>query len=127
MPSTTADIFNAATVGGAKALMRNDIGRLAPGAKADLVTIALDEASMMPVYDPIRSLIYTAADRAVRDVWVDGERAVDNGRLTTMDMGEVAHHLSEVQARALEKVPQRDRLKRHALQVAPLTFRTRRH
>ena len=82
---------------------------------------------MMPVYDPIRSLIYTAADRAVRDVWVDGRHAVDNGRLTTMDMAQVAHHLSEVQARALEKVPQRDRLKRHALQVAPLTFRTRRH
>lgn len=124
---TTANIFNAATVGGAKALMRDDIGRLAPGAKADLVTIALDETSMMPVYDPIRSLIYTAADRAVRDVWVDGQRAVDNGRLTTMDMAEVAHHLSEVQARALEKVPERDRLKRKALQVAPLTFRTRRH
>ena len=31
------DVFNAATLGGAKALGRNDLGRLYPGAKADLV------------------------------------------------------------------------------------------
>ena len=31
----TSDIFNAATLGGAAALQRDDIGRLAPGAKAD--------------------------------------------------------------------------------------------
>ncbi|SVE53012.1 uncharacterized protein METZ01_LOCUS505866, partial [marine metagenome] len=34
---TTLDIFNAATIGGAHALMRDDIGRLSVGAKADLV------------------------------------------------------------------------------------------
>lgn len=33
----TADVFNAATVGGARALGRDDIGKLAVGAKADLV------------------------------------------------------------------------------------------
>lgn len=124
---TTANIFNAATVGGARALMREDIGRLQPGCRADVVTVALDDIAMMPVYDPLRSLIYTAADRAVRDVWVEGARVVEDGALRTMDMAEIAHHLSEAQARALEKVPERDRLKRNALQVAPLTFRTRRH
>ncbi len=124
---TTADIFNAATIGGAKALMRDDIGRLDVGAKADLVCVALDEPSMMPVYDPIRSMIYTAAERGVRDVWVDGRHAVRDGALTTLDMAELGHHLSETQARALEKVPQRDRLGRTALQVAPLTFATRPH
>ena len=29
---------------------------------------------MMPARDPLRSLIFHAADRAVRDVYVDGER-----------------------------------------------------
>ena len=32
--TSTADIYNAATLGGAKALGRDDIGRLAPGALA---------------------------------------------------------------------------------------------
>ena len=45
---------------------------------------------MMPVYDPIRSLVYTAAERAVRDVWVDGRHLVDDGRLTTLDMATIA-------------------------------------
>jgi len=34
-----ADLFNAATIGGATALGRSDLGRLAPGAKADVVII----------------------------------------------------------------------------------------
>jgi len=123
---STTNIFNAATIGGARALQRDDLGKLDVGARADVVSIALDDPTMMPVYDPIRSLIYTAADRAVRDVWVDGRQLVADGSLTTLDMDTIAAHLQEVQIRALEKVPERDRLGRNALQVAPLTFRTRR-
>jgi len=39
---TTSDLFHAATSSGATALMRDDIGRLAPGMKADLVLLDLD-------------------------------------------------------------------------------------
>ena len=42
MSVTTADLFHAATAGGAKALLRDDLGRLAPGKKADLVLVDLD-------------------------------------------------------------------------------------
>src|SRR5918997_1079921 len=35
--ATAADVFNAATLSGAKALGRDDLGRIAPGAKADLL------------------------------------------------------------------------------------------
>ena len=37
--ASAADVFTAATLGGARALGRDDLGRLAPGAKADLVII----------------------------------------------------------------------------------------
>src|SRR5687767_15862354 len=60
----TSDIFNAATLGGAAALQREDIGRLAAGAKADLVMVDVTAPSMRPLRDPIQSLIYAAADRA---------------------------------------------------------------
>ena len=43
-PVTAGEIRHAATVGGARALGRNDIGRLAPVTKADLVSAALDHA-----------------------------------------------------------------------------------
>jgi hypothetical protein len=58
----TADIFNAATLGGAAALQRDDIGRLSAGAKAGLVMVDVTAPSMRPVRDPIQSLIYAAAD-----------------------------------------------------------------
>ena len=45
---------------------RDDIGKLAPGAKADFVLVDLKNPFMMPARDPLRSLIYTAADRAIR-------------------------------------------------------------
>ena len=45
----TADVFNAATVGGARALRREDIGRLAVGAAADIVLTDTTDPAMMPV------------------------------------------------------------------------------
>src|SRR4029450_10639064 len=77
---STADVFHAATVGGARALGRDDIGRLAPGMKADLVLVDLSDVSMRPLRDPLRSLVYTAAERAVRHVYVDGVKGVDDRR-----------------------------------------------
>lgn len=118
----TADIFHAATANAAKALGRDDIGMLATGKKADVVLIDLDDPSMQPVYDPIRCLIYTAADRAVRDVFVDGEQVVENRHLKTLDFALAAREVSRAQRSVMEKVPSRDHAKRTAEQVAPLTL-----
>ena len=49
------DVFDAATLGGARALGRDDLGRLAPGAKADIVLVDLRAAHFGAVHDPIRS------------------------------------------------------------------------
>ena len=77
---TTEDVFNAATIGSAKALGRDDLGRLAPGCRADLVLVDLGAPSMMPVREPLRSLVYVAAERAIDRVYVDGEPVVEKGR-----------------------------------------------
>jgi hypothetical protein len=37
-----ADVFNAATLGGCRVIRRDDLGRLAPGAKGDILLIDLD-------------------------------------------------------------------------------------
>ena len=118
----TSDVFNAATVGGAKALLRDDIGRLAQGAKADLVLVDLSHPSMRPVRDPIRSLVYTAMERPIRDVYVDGNKVVENGQVLTMDYASALDRLDVAQRAAEDGVPLMDYDKRTARQVSPLTL-----
>ena len=120
----TADIFNAATIGGAKALRRDDIGRVSKGAKADLVLVDLRHPSMMPVREPLRSLIYVAADRAIRDVFVGGELVVENGTPLNIDLDAASLALEEAQHRSLEQVPDRDWAGRNADELAPMVFST---
>ena len=122
--TTTAEVFRAATAGGAAALGRDDIGRLAPGAKADLVLVDLKNPFMMPARDPLRSLIYTAADRAIRDVYIAGTQVVRNGKVLTLDHAAALEALAEAQQRMLSGARQRDYKGRTADEVIPLSLPT---
>ena len=123
--TSTAAMFHAATVGGATALGRDDIGRLAPGARADLVLVDLTNPFMLPARDPLRSLVYTAADRAVQSVFVDGAKVVEAGRVLTLDHAEALGLLAEAQARMEADVPNHDWAQRRADEIAPLSLPVR--
>jgi cytosine/adenosine deaminase-related metal-dependent hydrolase len=118
----TEDIFWAATIGGANALNRDDIGRLSPGAKADIVLIDLKHPLMVPLRDPLKNLIYTATDKPVRDVYVDGMLVVADRRVLTIDRAAAMGPLQRGQERSLAAVPKFDRLKRNADQIAPMSL-----
>jgi cytosine/adenosine deaminase-related metal-dependent hydrolase len=120
--TSLTDVFHAATAGGAQALGRSDIGRLAPGAKADLVLVDLTNPWMMPARDPLRSLVYTAADRAIRQVFVDGRMVVDRGKVLTLDHAAALAALTEAQQRMIAAVPQHDWAKRGAADLTPLSL-----
>ena len=91
------DVFNAVTIGGAKLVGRNDIGRLQKGAKADITIIDLKNIAFGAIRDPIRAVVETAVSRDVRTVIVDGETLVDNGKYLRLDETEL---LEKVQAKA---------------------------
>jgi 5-methylthioadenosine/S-adenosylhomocysteine deaminase len=117
-----ADVFHAATAGGARALLREDLGRLSPGAKADLVLVDLKNPWMMPARDPLRSLIFHAADRAVRDVYVGGEPVVANSRVLTLDQAGALERLTAAQRRMEASVPARDARGRRSTEITPLSL-----
>ena len=120
---TTGQVFHAATIGGATALGRTDIGRVSVGAKADLVLVDLTHHLMRPTRDPIRSLVYVAADRAVHTVFIDGHKVVEKGRALGMDYEAAAQEVDEAQRRAEKRVPELDLIAhRSALEMSPLSF-----
>lgn len=118
----SGDLFRCATLGGARLLGRTDIGRLAVGAKPDLVMVDLQHPAMQPRREPIRSLIYAAAERAVRHVFVAGQQVVRDGRVLTMDYAAAAAGVNEAQQRALAKVSSLDWAGRTIDELAPPSF-----
>jgi cytosine/adenosine deaminase-related metal-dependent hydrolase len=118
----TADVFHAATVGGARALQRSDLGRLAPEMKADLLLVDCGHPLMQPVRDPLRSLIHAAADRAVRDVYIDGQLVVQNHRVLHLDHAGALERAAAGQQRMETAVPQHDYLGRGAGEISPLSL-----
>ncbi|RWR28381.1 N-ethylammeline chlorohydrolase [Sinirhodobacter populi] len=115
-------MLHMATLGGAKALGRTDIGRIAPGARADFFTVDLRHPSMRPVYDPIRSLIFTAGERPVRDVYVDGSRIVHDGVPAAFDLDAARDTLEQAQASATRDVARYDWAHRPAEVLMPRTL-----
>ena len=79
---------------------------------------------MMPVREPLRSLIVVAAERAVRDVYIDGHRVVADGALTTIDLPAALERLEKGQRRMMGKVPKRDWNGRTTDQMAPMALET---
>jgi len=78
-------VFDAATLAGAAALGRDDIGRLAPGARADLVIVDPRTLTVGPNPDPVRMLVHLAGPDNVALVMVGGRVLVEDGHLTVAD------------------------------------------
>lgn len=79
-----AELVHAATVAGHRALGWADAGVIAPGARADLVTVALDSVRTAGT-DP-EAVMFTASAADVRQVVVDGRVVVREGRHLTLDV-----------------------------------------
>lgn len=119
---TTADVYDAATIGGAAALGRDDIGRLAVGCRADVVLVDVTHPAMVPLREPMRNLVYVAAERAVTDVFVDGDQVVRDRAVLGIDLPAALDALQEAQARMLAGVKARDWKGRTADEMVPLSF-----
>ncbi|SDE51396.1 amidohydrolase family protein [Ruegeria marina] len=82
----SADFLDAATLHGAHALGRDDIGVLRVGGKADLAVFDLSDPGMAPTIDPVQTLILGATGRVTRATIVDGRISMRDGEVAGIDM-----------------------------------------
>ena len=88
--------LQAATLTGARALgLEHLIGSLHPGKKADLIAVNLSDCATQPIYHPLNQIAYAATRQQITDVWVGGNRLMENHQLTTLDETEIVQKAIE--------------------------------
>ena len=91
--ATAADVFRAATLGGAISLGRDDLGRLAPDALADIILIDLSGRNSLrygPVRDPVKSVVECGVGDDVDTVIVDGKTVMQGGIIPGVDFAKLS-------------------------------------
>ena len=79
------DYYDAATIGGANALGRSDLGRLQPGSRADITVFRLDRPHSGQMIDPIQTMLLTGHGRDMSDVIIDGRFVMQGGLIPGVD------------------------------------------
>ena len=123
--ATAGEVFEAATLGGARSLGRADIGRLAPGARADIVIVDMtgrDSLRMGPVRDPIKSLVDCGIGDDIDTVIVDGIVRVEGGRIPNVDMAALRNQAQAAGERIWSGWANWDPLGRTADEMSPFSF-----
>lgn len=102
---TAAHAIDHATVCGAKALRRPDLGKIAPGCQADLVFFNLDNIQNVPLKDPVRNLIYYMTGQDVQTVMIAGKIVVKQGRVVGIDEDALKKDVQRVVQRVWARIP----------------------
>lgn len=90
-------VLDMATRDGADALHRPDLGRLAPGATADIIMVDFRRPHLVPRHDVASHIVYAATGRDVSTTVVAGKVLMAEGHVATLDPDRV---LSQAQASA---------------------------
>ena len=81
-----AEYVEAATLGGARALQRPDLGRIGAGRTADLVAFSLADFRMGAIDDPLRTLTLSGTGRDANFSMVNGRVVMRDGNLPGVDL-----------------------------------------
>ncbi len=80
------DLWDMGTRGGAASTPWDAVlGRVEPGAAADLLLLDLDHRAYTPLHQPVRQTVFTAPSSALTDVFVRGRRVLADGEIATFD------------------------------------------
>jgi guanine deaminase len=96
---TASEAFDAATLGSARLLGFEKMGRIAPGYFADIVFLRLDQPHYVPLRSPLMQMVFAESGSAIDRVMVGGRIVLEDGRLTTIDEAKLRRQAEEAAAR----------------------------
>jgi 5-methylthioadenosine/S-adenosylhomocysteine deaminase len=100
---TSAEILDALTVGGARAMgLQDQIGTLRTGARGDVILLDLASPTFLPRTNLANHLVYGEDGSSVRRVIVDGEVLVRDGRVLSVDEDALLDEVRELMPAWLE-------------------------
>lgn len=123
--ATAEEVFEAATLAGARSLGREDLGRLAPGARADVIAIDLcrkDTLRYGPIWDPIKSLVECGVGDDVSFVATSGVVRMRDGRIPGVDIARLRSDAQDFASDVWGRVQDWDPLKRTARAMCRPSF-----
>ena len=111
---TAHQALELATINGARAIGRADLGSLEPGKRADIVLLDMGTPSLLPVHDLISNIVFSGCGANVHTVFIEGRKVVDARRVTGIDEAALGKKV-ETRAAAI-----REQLKFKTKQIWPV-------
>jgi len=97
-------VLKMATRDGAKAIGADKhVGSLEPGKQADIIIVDTHPPHLVPMYNPVSHIVYTAQGSDVRDVMIAGRILVRNKNLLTLDLEDILERLTRFSGSILKK------------------------
>lgn len=96
-PTSTpaSEIFEMATINGAKAAGFDELGAIREGWRADIIGLSTDLTRATPLHDVLSHLVFAAHGDDVQFTMVDGTVLQDDGEVTAIDAESVRREASE--------------------------------
>lgn len=117
-----AGYFDAATLGGAKALRRTDLGKLEPGAKADMVAFSLRDIRDGVHDNPLKALTLNGTARQAVLSVVAGRTVMADGIIEGVDLDSWRRKAQELFNKMRNSYTQRDTANRPADELFPPVY-----
>ena len=98
------EIFKMATVNGAISQGRTDTGVIKKGNKADLAVVDFNRPHLVPCFDVLANLVFSAQGSDVVLTMVDGDVIYRDGKYKTIDINKVYDKISYYLPKIIEKI-----------------------
>ena len=91
----SGSVLKMATIEAARAIgLDRSIGSLEKGKQADLIIMDTHQPHLIPLYNPVSQIVYSARGSDISDVMVGGKFLVRDRSLTSLDLGDILNRVN---------------------------------